>query len=137
MLFVEFARLVSKRSTCARGQVGAVLVRDKRPIANGYNGAPPGMLHCLDVGCLIGPDGGCARSIHAEANLLAWAARAGVRTEGCDLYCTASPCWRCAQLVASAGVARVIYENPYRVLDGIELLDDCGVQVLCVSEGLS
>src|SRR3954471_3069805 len=74
-LYLAIAQLLRTQSTCTRGKVGALLVRERRIIATGYNGSPPGLPHCLDVGCDIGPDGGCQRAIHAEANVLAFAAR--------------------------------------------------------------
>ena len=113
-LFMSVAHAFSDRSTCVRARVGAVIVRDRHLLTHGYNGSPPGADHCLDVGCAIGDDGGCERTIHAEANALAFAARVGISVEGATLYCTHEPCYRCAQLLLVSGIAEVIYDQPYR-----------------------
>lgn len=135
------AHLFSERSTCNRGQVGAVLVKDKRIIATGYNGAPPGMPHCIDVGCdelilweLKGNDTyeevnlGCQRTVHAEANAILYAARHGISTDGTTMYCTYSPCERCVLLMSSAGIKKIIYDKPYRATP-FELLTKLGIKV--------
>lgn len=115
------AWLLSKRSTCERGQVGAVIVKDDRIISTGYNGAPPGMPHCIDVGCDM--EDGCQRAIHAEANAIAFAARNGVSVHEASVYCTHSPCIACAQLMLSAGIVAYYYVREYRLRTGLELLD--------------
>jgi dCMP deaminase len=127
-LFMEVAHTFAKRSTCERGQVGCVIVQDRRIVATGYNGSPPGAKHCNEVGCrtLFGRTG-CQRTIHAEANAIAWAARHGVSTDGAILYCTHGPCLACAQLIASAGIVRVLYDKPYRLTEGVELLDELNI----------
>src|SRR4051794_29084944 len=102
-LYLAIAQLLRTQSTCTRGEVGALLVRERRIIATGYNGSPPRLPHCLDVGCDIGPDGGCQRAIHAEANVLAFAARHAGGAGGATLYSSAGPCLKCAQLIVSAG----------------------------------
>lgn len=142
------AHLFSERSTCNRGQVGAVLVKDKRIIATGYNGAPPGMPHCIDVGCdelilytaelaQIKEDEddsraevnlGCQRTVHAEANAILYAARHGISTDGTTMYCTHSPCERCVLLMSSAGIKKIIYDKPYRATP-FELLTKLGIKV--------
>lgn len=124
-VYLEIAQVLRTQSTCTRGQVGAVLVVDRRIIATGYNGAPPGLPHCTDVGCLEEPDSygaGCIRSIHAEANVVAFAARHAGGALGATLYCTSGPCLKCAQLILSAGIASVVFQDPYRLPDGVELL---------------
>lgn len=123
------ARLFADQSTCLRGHVGAVIVRDNRVIATGYNGAPAGMKHCADVGCDLsaGDEAGCQRAIHAEANAIAYAARHGISTKDATLYCTAGPCLKCAQLIASSGIMAVIYEVPYRLPDGLDLIDAANI----------
>ena len=145
-LYESLAQIVSTRSTCLRAQVGAVIIRDRRIISYGYNGAPPGMPHCTDVGCLettvyaepIHASGadlsgvevripGCARAIHAEANAIAWAARAGISVEGAELYCTHGPCLSCAQLMLSAGIKFAWWAEDYRDMRGAELLRSAGV----------
>lgn len=134
--YLQSAGLVARRSTCLRGQVGCVLVRGKRIVVSGYNGAPSGMPHCSEVGCLLtDEDGqlvdymGCQRAVHAEANAIAFAAREGIPLKGTSLWCTHGPCPKCAQLIVNAGIYAVHYVMPYRLRGGVELLDDAGVVV--------
>ena len=119
-LFIRIALLFSKRSTCKRGQVGVVAIKDSRIIATGYNGSPSGLPHCSDESCTLTE--GCVNSIHAEANLIAFASRAGISLEGTTLYCTHAPCRKCAQLIVQAGVKGIKYLFPYRDTSGIDLL---------------
>lgn len=116
------AEVYSLRSTCPRARVGAVFSREGRVITAGYNGAPAGMAHCLDEGCEIGDSGGCRRAIHAEANALAAAAKAGISTDGTFCYTTLAPCLPCAQLIINAGVHAVIYRDDHRDAGGLQLL---------------
>ncbi len=101
--FLTIAGEVAKRATCPRAAVGCVLVFDKRILATGYNGAPPLMPHCEEVGCRM-EDGHCTRTVHAEANAIAQAARYGISVAGSTAYVTHTPCLRCQQLLQSAGV---------------------------------
>lgn len=87
------------------------------------------MPHCLEVGCQLGSDGGCQRAIHAEANVLAFAARHAGGAGGSTLYSSAGPCLKCAQLIVSAGVECVVYQTPYRLPDGVELLDAANITI--------
>lgn len=121
-MLMQIAEVVSARGTCTRLQVGAVIARDGRVISTGYVGAAPGAEHCTDGGELRGPDGGCLRTIHAEANAIAFAARAGAATDGADLYTTHSPCFACAKLLVSAGIRRVVYRVEYRDAGPIDFL---------------
>lgn len=135
-MFFQIAQIVAERGTCPRARVGSVIVRENRIISIGYNGAPPGMPHCDEVGCELGNRGiatfredaklpyppGCERAIHAEANALAFAARSGVATKGAHLYCTHGPCYTCAKLMLSAGISVVHYITPYRDDRGHDLL---------------
>lgn len=133
---MEVAETIRKRSTCLRGKVGVVIVNDNRIIATGYNGAPPGAPHCFELGCDVDEnvhDAGCERAIHAEANAIAWSARAGVSTTGAHLYTTHSPCLKCAQLIVSCGITRVYWARPYRLVAGVELLEQLGVELSQVS----
>lgn len=111
--FMAMARLTSERATCASRKVGAVLVAPgtHHVIATGYNGVPSGQMHCTAVGCVRPPGdpSGCLKSVHAEANIVAQAALSGRTTFGSTLYATCRPCWRCAGLLASAGVREVFY----------------------------
>lgn len=120
-LFMQMAELIAKRSTCLRGKVGVVAVKDKRVIAMGYNGAPQGFPHCTKENCNE-EDGVCKNSIHAEANLIAFAARAGIKLEGATLFCTHAPCLSCAQLILQSGIISVIYKYNYHDQSGLQLL---------------
>ncbi len=123
--WMEIAHVLRKRSTCKRGKVGGLLIADSRIIASGYNGSPPGAPHCEDIGCDVPLNlhgAGCQRTLHCEANLVAFAARHGSRTEGSSLFCTHGPCLKCAQLIIAAGIVEIVYEIPYRLSDGLDLL---------------
>lgn len=118
--FMAVAKLVSLRSTCLRRNVGAVAVKDNHILATGYNGAPTGQAHCLDVGCIrqaaLVPSGErhelCA-GVHAEQNVICQAAKFGINIEGSILYCTHQPCSICAKMIVNAGIEKVIYEVGY------------------------
>jgi len=127
-ILIRTAELWALRSTCFKPN-GAVLARDGRIIAIGYNGSPAGHPHCLDVGCEEGPDGGCQRTLHAEANAIAMAARFGVSTEGSIMYCTSSPCPMCAKLLINAGIKEFYFRTLYRITDGIGLMLRSHIQV--------
>ena len=111
--FMNFAVAASHRATCARLKVGAVLVVDNQVVATGYNGSAKGMPHCDDVGCDV-VEGHCIRTIHAEMNALAQAAKRGVRIDQATVYTTASPCWNCFRVLVNAGITRYIYAKEYR-----------------------
>src|SRR4030095_9424599 len=113
-MLMRIAAVVSERGTCNRLQVGTAIALDGRVISTGYVGSAPGSAHCIDEGDILGPDGGCLRTIHAEANDVAYAARGGVSPAGATIYCTHSPCYACAKLLVSAGIRRVVYEVEYR-----------------------
>lgn len=120
--FIGIAHEVATRATCDRKHVGCVLVLDKRIIATGYNGSIPGADHCDVVGHdlveSVGRDGklapNCVRTVHAEVNAIAQAARAGIATRGAIAYTNTFPCWPCFKVLASAGIALVIYDDTYR-----------------------
>lgn len=118
--FMEITELVKSRSTCLRRQVGAVVVRDRRVISTGYNGAPSGVAHCEETGCLreqLGIPSGerheLCRAIHAEQNALIQAARFGVAIQGGTLYVTCQPCSLCAKMLINAGITRIVYKGDY------------------------
>ncbi|HLR70649.1 MAG TPA: ComE operon protein 2 [Pseudogracilibacillus sp.] len=111
--FMAQAQLVSLRSTCTRLMVGAVIVRENRIIASGYNGSVADGDHCIDNGCYM-VDGHCVRTVHAEANALLQCAKFGVATNKTDLYVTHFPCLQCCKQIIQAGVKRVFYEHDYR-----------------------
>lgn len=116
--FFGIAKVVATRSTCPRKQVGCVIVRENRILATGYNGSPPGEAHCDDEGCDIevSPRWGiehCVRTVHAEANAIATAARFGTTLDGATAYVTLNPCERCSKLLKSAGVIAVHHLEDY------------------------
>jgi len=127
-MFIMIAMIVAKRSTCQRLKVGAVLVKDYRPISTGYNGAPSGLPHCDEVGCEM-ENGACVRTVHAEANAIAFAAKNGISTQGSILYTTNAPCYTCAKLIINAGVSEVVFKTEYRREEGVNLLESCGIKV--------
>ena len=103
---------VARRSTCNRAQVGAIIVKDKRILTTGYNGAPKGLPHCLDEGCEI-VEGHCVRTLHAEQNAIIQAALHGVSLAGGTIYTTHQPCATCAKMLINAGLVRVVYAGQY------------------------
>lgn len=111
--FMKIAKQAATRATCDRKHVGAVIVRDKSILATGYNGSIRGLEHCDEVGHQM-EDGHCVRTVHAEMNAIAQAARNGVRIEGAILYTTASPCWPCFKMMANAGIKEIVFEEFYR-----------------------
>jgi dCMP deaminase len=112
-IWLDVATTVARRATCPRLHVGAVLVNaHNEVISTGYNGAPRGVRHCVEVGCALA-DGHCWRAIHAEENAILQAARSGQTTIGATLYCTVMPCIRCARALHQAGVVRVVYKHGY------------------------
>ena len=134
--FMEMARLVAKRSTCLRRQVGAVLVKEKRILATGYNGAPSGLRHCLDTGCLrekLGVPSGqrheLCRALHAEQNAIIQAAVYGTPLKGSILYLTNQPCIICAKMIINAGITEIIFAGDYPDKMAQEFLEEAGVKV--------
>jgi dCMP deaminase len=134
--FLDIAKLVSRRSSCLRRSVGAVLVREKRILATGYNGAPTGLRHCLDLGCLreqnnvpSGERHELCRGLHAEQNSIIQAALHGVGVREATLYCTNHPCVICAKMIINAGVAKVIFREGYSDQLSDEMLKEAGVSV--------
>jgi dCMP deaminase len=132
--FMEITRLVAKRATCLRRQVGAVLVMDKRLLATGYNGAPSGLAHCLEVGCLreerqipSGERHELCRGLHAEQNVIIQAAFHGIRIQGSTLYCTNLPCAICTKMLINAGIKEIIYEGGYGDTLSREMLLEAGI----------
>jgi len=135
--FMEIASVVAKRSTCLRNQVGAVIVREKRIIATGYNGAPKGLPHCLDIGCIreqnnipSGERHELCRAVHAEQNAILQAAIHGVSTENTTIYCTHQPCILCAKMMINAGIKKVVYANQYPDTAALEFLKQANVDVV-------
>lgn len=134
--FMEIAGVVSKRSTCLRHKNGAVLVRDNHIISTGYNGAPSGLPHCSEVGCLreknkipSGERHELCRGAHAEANAIVQAALHGTSTEGSTMYSTHQPCSFCAKLIINAKIREVVYVFPYPDQLALDLLAEAGVKM--------
>ena len=118
--FIQVAELVSSRSTCLRRKVGAVLVKERRILATGYNGAPSGLPHCDETGCLrqtLGVMSGekheLCRGLHAEQNVLLQAALHGIGVKNSLLYLTCTPCSICAKMIINAGIKEIIYKESY------------------------
>ncbi|HNT71495.1 MAG: cytidine/deoxycytidylate deaminase family protein [Methanothrix sp.] len=135
--FMEIARVVASRSTCLRHQVGAVLVREKRILSTGYNGAPTGLPHCLEAGCRrenveSGFRHELCRAVHAEQNAIIQAAIHGVSTSGATLYCTHQPCILCAKIIINSQIKRVVYGNPYPDDEALRFLEQAGVEVAMI-----
>lgn len=129
-MMMRIAAVVSQRGTCERASVGAVIALEGRIISSGYVGSPSGLPHCTEVGCEIGNHGGCRRTVHAESNAIAFAAREGIATRGSTIYVTHSPCYDCAKLILNAGIRRVVYEVDYRDGTGRELLRAAGIELI-------
>ncbi|MEI3155173.1 MAG: dCMP deaminase family protein [Odoribacter sp.] len=123
--YLRMARIWSENSYCKRRQVGALIVKDKSIISDGYNGTPSGFENlCEDESDHTKP-----YVLHAEANAITKVAKSGNSSDKATLYVTASPCIECAKLIIQAGIVRVVYSELYRCCDGIELLEKAGVQV--------
>ena len=139
--FLTITRNVAERSTCTRAKVGAVIVRDKNILATGYNGAPAGMPHCIDAGCLVytsrTPTGeveeNCFRTIHAEINAIAQAAKNGASIRDADIYITHTPCIHCVKVLINTGIKRIFYEREYKRATIEELLRGANIQLEHVS----
>ncbi|MGM8364641.1 ComE operon protein 2 [Virgibacillus sp. W0181] len=125
--FMAQSYLAALRSTCTRLNVGAIIVRDNRIIASGYNGSVSDGTHCIDHGCYM-VDGHCVRTVHAEANALLQCARFGVSTEKTDIYVTHYPCLQCCKMIIQSGVSNVFYAVDYRNHDyAIDLFKEAGI----------
>ena len=139
--FLTITRNVAERSTCTRAKVGAVIVRDKNILATGYNGAPAGMPHCIDAGCLVytsrTPTGeieeNCFRTIHAEINAIAQAAKNGASIRDADIYITHTPCIHCVKVLINTGIRRIFYEREYKRATIEELLRGANIELEHVS----
>jgi len=123
---MEIARTVATRATCPRLSVGAVIVRQHRILTTGYNGAPAGVAHCSDAGCIMVSDH-CVRATHAEANAIVQGALHGIGLQGSTAYCTHQPCVHCTKLLISAGVVKIVYDTPYPDAVAAVLLGEAGV----------
>ncbi len=140
MYFMMMACVAATRSTCIRRRVGAVVVRGRQIVSTGYNGAPKGLPHCADVGCLRAilsiPSGErheMCRGSHAEMNAISQAAATGVCTAGGHIYCTHEPCSFCTKAIINAGIIRVVFIHPYPDALAREMRSQASMEVTCLS----
>ncbi|SFG87042.1 dCMP deaminase [Desulfotomaculum arcticum] len=134
--FMEITTVVASRSTCLRRKVGAIIVRDNRILTTGYNGAPAGLRHCLEIGCLRESQGipsgerhELCRGLHAEQNALIQAALHGISIAGGTFYVTHQPCVLCAKMIANAGIKTIVYQGDYPDKLALEMLAEAGVEL--------
>lgn len=140
--FMDIAELVAKRSTCLRRAVGSVVVKDKRILSTGYNGAPTGIKHCIETGCLreklnvpSGERHELCRGIHAEQNAIIQAAFHGVSIKGATLFCTNQPCSICAKMIINAGIIKIYYRDGYADSMAQEMFKEAGIEVIKIDSG--
>ena len=134
--FMGITHMVAKRSTCLRRHVGAILVKNKRILATGYNGAPAGLGHCAEIGCLrqntsvpTGTRHELCRGLHAEQNVIIQAAYHGIAIEGATLYCTNKPCVICSKMIINAGIERIYYEEGYEDALSDQMFIEANLQI--------
>jgi dCMP deaminase len=134
--FMEMAEVAEKRSTCIRRRVGAVIVKDNRIMATGYNGVPTGIRHCAERGCLreelkvpSGQRHELCRGLHAEQNAIIQAAHLGQSIADGTLYCTTQPCVICAKMIINAGIKRIVIKQGYPDELALEMLTEAGLTV--------
>ena len=128
--YLDMARIWAKNSYCTRRQVGALVVKNNMIISDGYNGTPSGFENvCEDDNGITKP-----YVLHAEANAITKLARSSNNSDGATIYITASPCIECAKLIIQAGIKRVVYGEKYRLMDGIQLLERAGIEVVYLGE---
>jgi|SRR5689334_4387283 len=130
--FTKMLSVVSERATCDRGRAACVVTRDRQVLATGYVGSPAGFPHCDDAGHLI-EDGHCVRTVHAEQNALASAARRGIALDGTTWYTTLVPCHVCAMLMVTAGAQRVVAAHTYQSTTGLHILHQANVSCKILS----
>jgi len=133
---MTITKMVAKRSTCLRRHVGAILVKNKRILATGYNGAPAGIRHCEETGCIRRDSGvpsgqrhELCRGLHAEQNAIIQSAYHGVSINGSTLYCTNKPCIICSKMLINAGIKEIIYGEGYDDPLADEMLTEAGIKV--------
>lgn len=132
--FMDIAFKVAERGTCLRRRVGAIAVKDKRILATGYNGAPSGLEHCLEIGCIreqmsvpSGERHELCRAVHAEQNVIVQAAKHGISLEGAYLYCTTFPCSICTKMLINCGIKEIFYVAGYKDELSEKLLNEAGI----------
>jgi dCMP deaminase len=138
---MDITALVARRTTCLRRAVGAVIVKDKRILSTGYNGAPSGIRHCAEVGCLreqlkveSGMRHELCRGIHAEQNAIIQAAYHGVSVKGASLFCTNQPCSICAKMIVNAGIVTIYYRSGYSDELARDMLAEAGIPMIQVGD---
>ena len=127
--YLDMASVWARNSYCKRRQVGALIVKDRMIISDGYNGTPAGFENVCEEDGVTKP-----YVLHAEANAISKVAKSGNSSEGSTLYVTASPCLECSKLIIQAGIKRVVYRDEYRLTDGIDLLKRAGIEVEKIDE---
>ena len=134
---MAITKIVAKRTTCLRRGVGAVLVKDKRILATGYNGAPAGLRHCEEVGCLrenesipSGTRHELCRGLHAEQNVIVQAANHGIAIDGATIYCTNKPCVICSKMIINAGIKKIVYDEGYNDPLADQMLVEAGLEIV-------
>jgi dCMP deaminase len=125
---MKIAKVVATRSTCEQLQVGAIVVKDRTIVSTGYNGAISGMAHCAEAGHEM--ENGHSRTVHAEMNAVAQAAKNGVLIDGSEIYVTNSPCWNCFKLIANSGIRTIYYETFYKDSTFFDAAKECGIKVV-------
>ena len=135
--FMKITILVAERSTCIRRKVGATIVKDKKIVSTGYNGAPKGLKHCLEIGCLreeLGIPSGerheLCRGAHAEQNAIIQAAGSGTNMDGATMYCTDSPCSTCTKMIINSGIRRLVLGKRYPDELGEKLIRESGIETI-------
>lgn len=139
--FMDITQVVASRSTCLRRRVGCVIVKDKRMLTSGYNGAPSGLPHCSQAGCIREREGipsgerqELCRGLHAEQNALVQAALHGVSVAGGTLYCTHQPCITCTKMIINAGIVRVLFANSYPDALARQMFGEAGIETVDLVE---
>ena len=139
--FMQIAKLVAQRSTCLRRKVGAILVREKRGLCTGYNGAPQGLTHCRELGCLrekwsipSGQRQEMCRGLHAEQNAIIQGALHGVSIKNSLLYCTHQPCITCSKMIINAGIKKIIFQGDYPDPLAQQVLKEAGIKLIKYGE---
>ena len=135
--FMDIVELIKTRSTCQRRQVGALIVKDKRILATGYNGAPMNCKHCSEIGCLrdelnipSGQRHELCRAIHAEQNAIVQAAYSGTSVKDSTLYVSHQPCILCAKMIINAGITKIIFKGEYPDPMAMEMLKEAGIRIV-------
>ena len=137
--FMQIAQIVKTRSTCMRRQVGCVIVKDKKILATGYNGAPSGLTHCLETGCIrkklnipSGERHELCRALHAEQNAIIQAAISGVTISGSKVFCSHHPCSLCAKMLINSRVKEIYYAEGYPDSLAKEMLEEAGIKMVII-----